>query len=67
MPKERRACCEWCGEDIGLYDPAYPGPDSCGEVKCNREVNYMIAESDARARDEAEEDGFGRYGGSGGW
>lgn len=64
MNSKGRCLCDYCGEDIGPRDP-YPGPESCGDPECEKDRRADMRAQYDEARLQAEEDGYGAYGGPG--
>lgn len=53
--------CDWCGEELGIFDTERGEFVSCGKSKCNREIRVMYKEMDDSIRYEAERDNYDRY------
>jgi hypothetical protein len=69
MAKSKEQFCVYCGESCGVFahSQRLDGPVVCGGAQCNRDArdDYRTQLDDARER--AEQDGYDRYGGPGGW
>lgn len=53
--------CDYCGEELGVYE-RYPGePESCGKPECNREIQAMQRAEREERQMRAEMDDYGRY------
>jgi hypothetical protein len=53
--------CDFCGEELGMFDK-WPGDyESCGKSECAREVRNMCAADRDDARMAAEDDDYQRY------
>ncbi len=57
--------CVNCGAELGRYKHYHGDMESCGEPECRQELRAQYEMREAEARERAERDGFGLYGGYG--
>ena len=62
---EKMQHCSWCGAEVGRGKHYHGDIKSCGEPECERELRGQYAAMQDEARERAEEDGYGLYGGYG--
>ena len=62
MMKKMQYCVN-CGEELGVYYLGHREWESCGKLECNRALRDGMEASEAERREEAERDGYSRYGG----
>ena len=57
---KRMQHCDWCGEELGIYD-AFGKIESCGKPECDREQRNAYREREAEVRERAERDDYNYY------
>ncbi len=57
----RMQYCDYCGEELGVYEGFSREPKSCGKRECERYLRDTIAEEEDRVRNRADQDHYDRY------